>query len=440
MNSTSFERYDLGRDRVLAVNSNKKLKTVSMAVSIVGNLDDTVTARALLPSMLRRGTEALPSSQRIHQRLEDLYGAVLHSTVTKIGEWHVSRFRLEIVNDRFLPENESLVRDGFEFLLNLLQRPLKVDGAFHSTFFEQERNNQRRDIESLIDNKGAYAEHRLLQAMCAEEPYRIYEYGRLEDLDSITRESLWRHYEGWLRREPIWMYVTGDVDAARIHDEVATLLNRDREREGGYDLRGIPPAIEVDAPRELDESMDVQQAKLFLGYRHGITYGSDDYWSMLMMSGVLGGHSYSKLFRNVREQASLCYSVHAAFERTKGLLFIASGIAAENREQALDIIQEQLRAMQEGEITEEEMQSTASTLINGNEMLEDSPVSLCDADFCWRLHGVDLDLEEWRRRLAAVTKDDIVAASERLRLDTTYFLGPDNLNPDAARPQQQGKS
>ena len=55
-------------------------------------------------------------------------------------------------------------------------------------------------------------------------------------------------------------------------------------------------------------------------------------------------------------------------------------------------------------------------------MLEDNLGSFMEVDFLWRLHGQEFDLEDYRKRLRAVTRDRIVAAAETLELDSVFFL------------------
>jgi predicted Zn-dependent peptidase len=128
------------------------------------------------------------------------------------------------------------------------------------------------------------------------------------------------------------------------------------------------------------------------------------------------------LFQNVREKANLAYSIHSSVERTKGLLIIGSGIAPENHKKALEIILEQVRSLKAGEISEDEMGSTVSTILNSNEMLEDNLAALADVDLIWRLHGRNLDLTAFRERMRRITREEVVEVARRLEHDTTYLL------------------
>ena len=420
----TFTHYELPGNLHLAVNSNRKMKTVAVRLSFVGNLgEDSATRLSLLPSVLRRGTRRLPDLQRISRFLEGLYGTSLSTTVHKIGEWHVARFQMDVVNERFLPGGEAVLRQAAEFLRELLVDPVVKGDGFKTEYLDGEKVNLRRAIEGLVDSKGAYAHQRLIENMCPNEPFRLYEHGQIDAIDAIDAVSFRSFHRTVLAEYPLHIYVAGDLDVDRTRDMFSEIFDADAfGRRDGFVLSELPGPVEIGAPRHVEESMDVNQARLLFGYRHGITHTHPLYEALLVMNGVLGGFSHSKLFQNVREKANLCYSVHSGLERTKGLLFISSGIAPEKYGKAREIILEQVKATQEGQISSDEIDATVSTLVNHNEMLEDNLSALAEVDFSWRLGGRDLDLALLRQRIEKVSRDDLVEAARRLQLDTTYLL------------------
>ena len=116
--------------------------------------------------------------------------------------------------------------------------------------------------------------------------------------------------------------------------------------------------VQVEGERVFEESLDVNQTVLVMGYCTNCTYLDDDYYALLVGNGVLGGFPHSKLFMNVRERASLAYSVGSSIEGSKGLLTIVAGISDDSREQAVEIINEQVNAIKGGRISPEELEQT----------------------------------------------------------------------------------
>jgi len=420
-----FERLDLPGCIRLHVNSTPKLKTVLVQAVFTGNLDGSVTRKSLLPMVLRRGTMRRPDMQAIARHLEDLYGAALASDVAKVGEWHQVKFTLEVVNDRFLPACGGLLRQGLSFLREMLFDPRFVDGCFDRGYLDEEKNNLRRSIDALIDDKGHYAVERCVREMCAGEEYRRYELGDTADLDGIDERGLTAVYEDWATRYPLDIHLSGDIEVASARDLCAEIFSAiaPREAQSGSLILAPPPSrLRVKETRTVEERLDVSQGKLILGYRHGTGFKEGDLPAMVMLNGVLGAFPHSKLFQNVREKASLAYDIHSSFEKSKRLFFVAAGIAVENFGRALEIIQAQLGDVAAGRISADEILATRRSLTGHLTLMEDSPGDLMEADRAWRLHGVEFDLPAYRSRIEEVTPERIAAAAGDLELDTVYFL------------------
>lgn len=418
--SPSFETCELRPGVRLSVLPTRKLKTVLVKLFFPCDLDEATTRRALGSALLGRGTRRHPDLQSLQRFQEGLYGLSLRSGIGKVGEWQVVQFRLEAVNGRFLPGREDVVEEAVEFLREYIYEPCLLEGMFRETEVNQEKANLARLIESIVDNKEQYAFERLIRHMCADELYRRYEYGELEEIPAIDRRNVTESWRTWSCASPVHVYVAGDlaVDHARGLLERALVGSRPDVRA----ISGVPGLRGARETRVVEERLAVSQARLGLGFRTGTNYVSGDLEAQVVMNGILGGFSHSKLFQNVRERASLAYDISSFLEKTKGLLFITGGIATENYQRALEIILEQVRALQEGEIRENELVATSESLDNMLVMLEDNFAALMEIDFVSNLHGRSFNLAEYRERLREVSVDRVSKAARQLELDTVYFL------------------
>ena len=174
--------------------------------------------------------------------------------------------------------------------------------------------------------------------------------------------------------------------------------------------------------KRIVEDMPVNQGKLVIGMRSGVTLHDPDYPAMLMFNEIFGGGVTSKLFMNVREKMSLCYYCSSSPDSYKGLLFVQSGIEVENREVAETAINDQLEAVRRGEFTEEEMRSAYLGLVNSYRELSDSARGLESWYLGRMLAGVGGAPDDVSERLSVVTKDEIIAAAKKSAVDTVYFL------------------
>jgi predicted Zn-dependent peptidase len=383
--------------------------------------NETVTLRALLPYVLQSGTAEHPSAKQLRTYLDELYGATLNVDLSKKGESHIITIRIDVANEVFLQEKMPLLRNALKLLSDIILRPALQDGRFVDRIVEQEKRALKQRIQAVYDDKMRYASLRLIQEMCKGEPYALNASGELDDVDRITAEELFQYYKKALQEDEIDLYVIGDVQEETVLEAVAShfsLPNRTVRSSMGE----MVLSKTRDKVNEVIEKQDIKQGKLNIGYRTNITYDDDDYYALQMFNGIFGGFSHSKLFMNVREKASLAYYAASRLESHKGLLMVTSGIEPANYQKALQIIEKQMEAMKNGDITDEEIAQTKAVI--RNQLLEtiDTPRGLVEVLYHNVVAKRERSIEEWLSGTDSVSREEIVRVAGKVELDTIYFL------------------
>ncbi|MDP7992747.1 pitrilysin family protein [Bacillus sp. MHSD_36] len=410
--------HELGGLRVHIIPTDK-YKTNTFVFRFKAPLnEETVTERALLPYVLQSATEKLPSVIRLRQYLEELYGSSLAVDVSKKGEDHIISIYVDIANEVYLHDAPPLFEKALSMLSDIVLHPATEGNGFLPSIVESEKRALLQRIEATYDDKMRYANERLIEEMCKVEPYRLSANGKKESVSSITNESLYQYYQKVLAEDEMDLYIIGDIleNAVDLVSKYFSISARPaRERNVLLHKRN-------NEEKEVVEQQELKQSKLHIGYRTFITYKDEDYFALQLFNGLFGGFSHSKLFVNVREKNSLAYYAASRFESHKGLLFVMSGIEAKNYEKAVEIIKEQMLAMQNGDFSEEEMHQTKSVI--QNQILEaiDTPRGFVEMLY----HGIISDrtrpVEEWLTGIESVTKEEIVKVAKNIALDTIYFL------------------
>lgn len=419
----SFEVSNPAPGVTFHVHSCVKRKTNRVHIYWVGDLDEkTVTTRALLPTLMTRGTRSYPDMQAMTQREEWLYGASVATSVTKIGERHLISTRSEFVNDSYLPQGEAVLPEITSFLRELLHEPHLESGEFPAAALEQEKVNHRRLIESLINDKRSYAQERCVQSMFKDEPIRIYEEGRVEDIDAITSRDLLAVLDECNSAAPMHVYFSGNMPTEAA---IAALMPLVGERAATpLTLREPSADRSPESVVRFEEELQVQQANLVMGFRSHMRFADEGAGAQVVGNALFGVFPHSKLFVNVREKAALCYTVGAQLDRSHGVLFVHAGIDAANSDQAVSLIEKQLADMQAGDFTDEDLEATKVTLDNRLLMLEDNPAALMGVDLAWRLGGAEYNHERYRQELREVTREQVVETMRLVELDTVFLLKP----------------
>ncbi|MBU9722682.1 MULTISPECIES: EF-P 5-aminopentanol modification-associated protein YfmF [Bacillaceae] len=381
---------------------------------------DTVTYRALLPYVLQSGTKEYPSRQEFRKALDDLYGATLNVDVSKKGEYHMMTFKMEVANEKFLADDRPLLERGLDLFSSVILSPNVSDNAFDSSVVEGEKRTLRQKITSVYDDKMRYANMRLTEEMCEDEPFGIFVNGQEEDVTKITDVSLYEYYQEALKSDQLDLYIVGDVEVSVMEQLVKKYFQGIEEGSRNNTIEAQQK--QIDQPREIIEEQDVQQGKLHMGYRTNTTYEHEDYFALQLFNGIFGGFSHSKLFINVREKASLAYYAASRVESHKGLLIVMSGIESNKFEKATTIIKEQMDQMKQGNFTDEDLEQTKAVL--KNQLLEtmDVPRGFIELEYHNELTSNKRYVAKWITEIDKVTKDDVVRVANKVQLDTVYFL------------------
>ena len=120
----------------------RKFKTSLLSAQFVTPLQqETASAYALLPAILRRGTVRYPDLGALSARLDRLYGASVDYTVRKQGENQCVGFVASFIDDSYIPGGEQLLEPVAELLGELLCDPVTERGRFVTAYFEGEKTN-----------------------------------------------------------------------------------------------------------------------------------------------------------------------------------------------------------------------------------------------------------------------------------------------------------
>jgi len=383
--------------------------------------EQTVTSTALIPYVLRRGTARFPETIQLREQLDNMYGAGFGFNIVKRGNTQFIQLRMDVINDRFVNSEHSLLNGALQYLGDVLTNPLIEQGGFREAYVDAEKGTLKKQLDSIINDKIHYAAERCIQEMCEHEPYRLNASGKLEDLPHIDANSLFQRYSDWLSEAQFDLYVVGDTTL----EEVTKLVEQNFQMPASAKPIQYKPAEashSVSSVKTVVDRMEVSQGKLNLGLRMNVGYADPDYVCALVYNGILGTYPHSKLFVNVREKESLAYYCSSRYDAHKGIVTIQSGIEFENYEKALGIIEKQLNDMKAGHISDVELEQTKAMLTNAMREILDNANDIAGFDFNKQYANVDRSVESVIEQISKVSKDDVQRIANQVALDTIYFL------------------
>lgn len=418
--SVNLKCSDLAGGVKLCVAPSDRFKTSVVSINMAMELGGKIEERAVLAYLLRRCSARYGSLTELNRKLAELYGAILSSAVIKNGESQILIFSITSVNDKFAIDDESISEECAKLLLDIIFEPKMENGLFCEEDVELEKRLLLERIDSEFSEKRTYALHRAEEEMCKNEAYGQRSYGKAERIRELTCEDITIAWKELLEKSLIQINVVGSGCEDSVREEVIKRFeNIDRSS-----LSEIRTEFVVSAKEEnyVEEKQPVKQAKLVIGLRAGMTDRQDNNYALHVMTDMFGGGPYSKLFMNVREKMSLCYYCSARFVRNKGIIMIQSGIEEENEQKAIDAIKKQLKDMQDGNFTQEDLEKSINGLSDSYLTVEDTPDGIdrwYAKDF---VDGETMTPEEYVENISKITVEQVQAAAQAVTVDTVYML------------------
>ena len=415
-----IEKVELFPGITLSCCQDSRFKQGCLSVQILREMrQEEATLNALLPAVLLRGSRRHPDMRSIIRRLDDLYGGTVGAQVRRVGDYQTTGFYCAFMDDRFALPGDQVMEPMFSFAEELLLDPLLENGTFLKDYVEGEKKNLISTIQSEKNDKQIYAMRQLLKIMCRGDSFSLSRLGSAEQAARVTPEILTAHWKKILKTSPIHLFYVGSVPSRKVAELLKKTFS-ELERQAAP----LPPQRAF-LPGEIkneEEVLEVAQGKLCMGFTTPVTNQDPRFAAMQVMNTILGAGMTSKLFNQVREKLSLCYSIGSGYYSTKGILTVSAGIDWEKEEETRREILNQIHQMQEGRITEEEMRAAKQALYSGLRSANDSPGAIESFYSTSFLSGLKMDPETYMQAVSRVTREQVQAAAATLSLNTTYFL------------------
>lgn len=241
--------------------------------------------------------------------------------------------------------------------------------------------------------------------------------GAEETVSALTRQDVTAFHAARYRPAGATLVAAGDVTV----DEVQELA----ERHFG-DWAGSPDPVPPPEPKlqpggarvvVVDRPGAVQSA-LRVGHV-GVERSTPDYFAIQVMNAILGGLFASRLNMNLRERLGYTYGASSGFimRRASGLFVMQTAAATEVTAHAVSEMLREVREMQQGAPTAQEMDDARNYLAGVFPVQLQTTEGVAGKVVALATHGLPNDYwDSYRDRILAVTAAEVRdAAARRLR-------------------------
>lgn len=400
----ALERY-LPRCRIFLLDGQKFRTNLLVLFFDLPLGRETATKTALLAEVLKRGEEPGKAARQA----EELYGALWDISVVKKGDRQLLLFSMETLKT---VETE----DALSFLRERLLHPME-QGAFQEKAVERQKKILQRKLESLRDDKKAFARKRALEETAEETAFALSGDGYVEDLEEINRKNLFAWYQKIVETAEVKVFFCGDKEekpkVLSLRQNFPGRVAVTEKEEHGSDRH--------EPPRFIQEKAEAEQVRLLLGFEADME-NSRRQAALLLLNQLLGGDPDSLLFRKIREERGLCYDIKSYRYPLSPYLFVQAGIQEKDAKEAGKLVLKCLDELKKEGVSAEKLRQAKESILREYDGLADSPWAMVDFFAEQALQGKELSTEHFLRQVERVEPEDIIRAANRLKLKTVYLL------------------
>jgi predicted Zn-dependent peptidase len=332
------------------------------------------------------------------------------------------RVTLQLPAPDYIDDGNDLLVDAFNFLQEMIFDPLLDGQKFDRNVFAKEQQSLINELESIKDDKSRYAISQLRNITYDVPNLQSSSAGDIDLVKNLTPESLYTAYQNMISSDLVNIVVLGNVNESDVESII---------KDWSISPRRLPvlqpfyrQALRPATVEKKQYQRDINQAMLTLAMRLDVPPLDKQRFAAMVMNALLGGSPLSKLFMNVREKASLAYSIYSKWQYDTGFLLIAAGLDADKVVQAEKMIDEEILAIQNGEFEDKVVTSIKKSLINDYLSQQDSPNSQIETAFSRLLTGSETSESEWIKQVQAVTANDIRLVAKKLQIQSRFILLP----------------
>lgn len=410
-NCNSFNIYTIKTDR---------FKTSHLEVIFKNVLKkEEIGTYSFLADMLSEGCRKYPRKKDLITRFEELYKIVIYASTMRVGnviDLHVS---LDFINPEYI-EDEGYIEDVIKTLFEVILNPNVCNDEFDLKTFNIVKERLRREINSLKENPVKQSIKEAIKTMDSNSPTSYEILGTIEELENITPAKLYNAYKSLRKNFKVDVFLIGNLDM----DNVASLIKKYFKNRYivSDNFEVMVDNKETKKVKEKTMKSDNIQTNLVMLFNlknlseleKNITLNCFNY---LYGSGGLT----SKLYKSIREENSLCYAINSMYLKYDKLLMVQISLDNCNVKKAISLVKKELKSMQNGNFSEEEVRDAINNMVISLDMSLDNNIAILN-NYVFNIYDKLPSIEERKEYFKKLTKEDIVNVSKKVKLNTIFTL------------------
>ncbi len=295
-----------------------------------------------LEHLFFKGTKAHPTGEM--DKLLESKGAVVNAATSK----DFTHYYITIPSENF-----DLAMDLHSDMLLNPQIPRKELEQERKVVIEEISKDGNTPAKKIYDNLNAL--------MYTTHPYKRKVIGTANNVGTMSREEILEYFNKFYAPSNMITLVVGDVDTQKVLAKVQESFKQDYKKPLKKTFR---KEHQLTSQRRNIEYTDTQSGYMMIGFR-GAEISNHDTFALDVLSEILGGGKSSRLYKNIKEQKGLAFSISASNGsfRDDGILYITANFTPQSYDKLEKAIFDDILYIQKYGITEEELERAKKKLV-----------------------------------------------------------------------------
>lgn len=403
------------------INTNR-FKTVTVEINFTKDLEEkNISYFKFLSRLMSYSNKKYNTRKKMAIKCEELYGSSVFASSSVIGSMENFMIGVEFLNPAYTEESEW--KNNLELLFSSLLEPNVDNKGFDEKIFNLIKDSLITNFKIREEYPSSIAYRNFESIMFKGSPASYDSSGKLEVIEKLTREDLYKFYKTLFKNHAINIMIYGKLEK---EDEEFLLKTIEKKMSS---FKSVPSNnFEPFVKRKLSkdvitkvEKKNVTQSSLIMGYNiDGLDKNKYDY-ALTLYNMILGASSNSVLFLKVREENSFCYTVRSSLYKYSNALVITAGINKKNYEDCVRVIKECMTLLTDPKTIEMNLEKVKKTMNTRLNDFYDSSSAISDHYYINEFDKED-DIEVARKKYNDVTVEDILEVGKYLKLSVIYFL------------------
>jgi len=371
-----------------------------------------ITALNLLISVLAGGSKKYPSKAMLDKASRELYGLNFGISASEIIDKIIFEFNFSYLDPNLVNDTEYDYSKINDFILDFINNPNITDGKFPDDIFINEKRNLKTGIIARNDNKRYVISHDSYLEYYRDVE-KVFLDSKLDELEHISNEDLVNLYYKIKTDGKVYNFCYSKVDYEK--NPIANKFTLSNETVGfNYKSRFRKDFYKVHKYYEANSSY------LMLGFDTNVRYNEDDIMSINTFCEILGGTANSRLFKFVREEKGLCYSIYSALDREYGKMFVVVNFDSKDYDEIKKIIFKQIEEIKKGKITKKEIDEAKLTQVSNLLVGSDNAKY-----FLYKLKRnmfyKQVDVSSTEKMINRVNRGDVIKVANNIKLEYEFY-------------------